>query len=101
MVLWARDIREIMFAGKFILQLADNIAQCGRPWAKNNCITQPFNDYLGTLESKGLGQAHRLAAPVLEKLGRRHIYSVYLHLKRSSGKYFRRSRRVQFLPDFL
>jgi hypothetical protein len=92
MVFRTRNIWKVVIIGKFVLQFTDNIPQRGRLRSKNDRVTHAFDDYLTAFESKSLGQAHRLAATVLEKLGRCHIYSVYLHWQTSSEEKFCASR---------
>ena len=83
------DFRKSVGVWKFFLQLANNIANGRGLWLKNNRVSSFFDDHLGALESKSLRQADCLAASVFEELGRRHIYSMYLHLRTSSGKQIR------------
>jgi hypothetical protein len=96
------DFREFIGVWKFRLQLTNDVTNGRSLWLKNNRVPTLFNDYFAALESKSLRQAHRLAASVLEKLGCRHIYNVYLHLKTSRAKSLSAVCGIQrFLPDFL
>jgi len=74
------DVRKFTGIGKFFLQLTHNVTKGYRLGSKNDRSALLLNNHLSPLKAKSLRQAHRLTSSVLKKLGRCHIYTMYLYL---------------------